>query len=189
MKASRDDPGGDAAPSNEEHMRDAGARPSSARPAQGVRLIADGMLGRLAKALRMLGFDVAYDPFIDDRELIRRAAAEGRVLLTRDTGLVCRRDLPPHVFVRSDHVPEQLAQVAREADLQLDARGTLTRCTVCNGPLDMADRESVRGEVPPYVYQTQREFARCPGCGRIYWRGTHVERMRRRIEQLLSEGT
>jgi hypothetical protein len=155
-------------------------------PSEGARLIADSMLGRLAKALRMLGFDVAYDPFIEDRELIRRAVAEGRVLLTRDTGLMRCRDLPPHVFVHSNHVPEQLAQVAQQAGLKLDARRALTRCTVCNDPLETVARESVRDAVPPYVYQTQREFARCPGCGRIYWRGTHVEHMQRVIERLRS---
>jgi len=156
----------------------------NARP---IRLIADSMLGRLAKALRMLGFDVAYDPFAEDRELIRQAREDGRVMLTRDTGLMRRRDLPRHVFVESDHVREQLAQVARELGLKLDQRAAFTRCIVCNEPLDEVAKELVREQVPPYVYRTQERFARCPGCGRIYWRGTHIAGMERKIEQFGGE--
>ena len=149
-----------------------------------VRFAADSMLGRLAKALRMLGYDVTYDPFVEDQALIRQARTEDRVLLTRDTGMLRRRDLPRHVFVQSDHVAEQLAQVARELGLKLDAHAAFSRCIVCNSALEDASFESVRDRVPPYVYATQREFARCPGCGRIYWRGTHVERMQRTIDAL-----
>lgn len=156
----------------------------SAGGAEGVRFIADSMLGRLAKTLRMLGFDVAYDPFIEDQELLTRARAEQRVLLTRDTRLVRRRDLPRFVFVESDHAGQQLAQVARALGLRLDRDALFTRCMVCNGVVEGVAKESVRDQVPPYVYRTQEVFARCAGCGRIYWRGTHVERMERKLEQL-----
>lgn len=149
-----------------------------------IRFAADSMLGRLAKALRMLGYDVTYDPFVEDQALVRQARTDVRVLLTRDTGMLRRRDLPRHVFVQSDHVAEQLAQVARELGLKLDKHAALSRCIVCNAALEVASPESVRDQVPPYVYATQTEFARCPGCGRIYWRGTHVERMQRKIEAL-----
>ena len=151
---------------------------------EAVRMIADGMLGRLAKALRMLGFDVAYDPFIADDELVRRAKEEGRVILTRDTGVLRRRGLPRLVFVTSDHAGEQLAQVAQELGLTFDLRAALTRCTVCNGLIDSVPKDSIENEVPPYVLRTQERFARCRGCGRIYWRGTHVERMERKLARL-----
>jgi len=156
----------------------------SARATEQVRLIADSMLGKLAKTLRMLGFDAAYDPFIEDRELVRRARAENRVVLTRDTQLLRRRDLPRFVFVESDHLREQLAQVARELELKLEGGAAFTRCLVCNGELMPVAKESVRREVPPYVYQTQDAFVRCAECGRIYWRGTHVEGMERRLVEL-----
>ena len=149
-----------------------------------VRMIADGMLGRLAKALRMLGFDVAYDPFIADSELIRRAKEEHRVMLTRDTGMLRRRGLPRLVFVTSDHAGEQLGQVARELGLTFNLRAALTRCTVCNGLIDSVPKDSIKDEVPPYVFRTQETFARCRGCGRIYWRGTHVEHMERKLARL-----
>lgn len=151
---------------------------------EAVRLIADSMLGTLAKTLRMLGFDVAYDPFVEDRELVERARDEGRVLLTRDTGVTGRRNLPRCVFIVSDHLREQLDQVARELGLRFHRSAALTRCMVCNERLVRAPKESVRGEVPPYVYQTQEVFVRCQGCGRIYWRGTHVEGMERKLREL-----
>jgi len=160
------------------------ARQPASQTGETVRFAADSMLGRLAKALRMLGYDVTYDPFVEDQTLIRQARTEDRVLLTRDTGMLRRRHLPRHVFVESDHVGEQLAQVTRELGLRVDAHAAFSRCIVCNSALEDASRESVRDQVPPYVYATQREFARCPGCGRIYWRGTHVERMQRKIEAL-----
>jgi len=155
--------------------------------AEDVRMIADGMLGRLAKALRMLGFDVAYDPFIADDELVRRAREEGRVMLTRDTGMLRRRGLPRHVFVTSDHAGEQVAQVARELGLTFNMRAALTRCTVCNGLIDRVPKDSIKDEVPPYVFQTHETFARCRGCGRVYWRGTHVERMERTVKELTGQ--
>jgi uncharacterized protein with PIN domain len=149
-----------------------------------MRFIADSMLGRLAKSLRMLGFDVAYDPFIADQRLLAQARREQRIILTRDTQMLRRRGLPRLVFIASDHLRDQLAQVARELGVQLDRSALFTRCIVCNGELDAAPKESVRAEVPPYVYQTQGTFARCRGCGRTYWRGTHVEDMERRLEDL-----
>lgn len=149
-----------------------------------MRLIADSMLGKLAKRLRMLGFDVGYEARVNDRELVRRARAEGRVLLTRDTRLLRRRDLPPHVFIRSDHVGEQLAQVVSELELRLDRGAAFTRCLACNGELAPAPKESVRGQVPPYVFRTQDRFARCHGCGRIYWRGTHLQGMERGLAEM-----
>jgi uncharacterized protein with PIN domain len=153
--------------------------------ARDVRMIADSMLGRLAKWLRMLGFDVAYDRFIADDELIRRAREEGRVMLTRDTGVVRRRGLPRTVFVTSDHVGEQVAQVARELGLTFDMRAALTRCTVCNGLIERVPKEAIKDEVPPYVFRTQQTFAKCSGCGRIYWRGTHVERMELKLARMM----
>ena len=148
------------------------------------RLIADSMLGKLAKSLRMLGLDVVYEPFIEDSELLRRAREEGRVILTRDRQFIRRRNLPSFVFIESDHVNDQLAQVARELGLAVNKSRAFTRCLVCNGELVEAPKESVRLEVPAYVFETRDRFARCAACRRVYWRGTHVEGMERRLEQL-----
>lgn len=143
------------------------------------RFIADCMLGRLAKWLRALGYDTAYDRAIGDTALVARALREGRVLLTRDTRLVQRRALKEDgaawLLVASDRPEEQLAQVVRERVLSPDPDRFLSRCLRCNEPTGPASPEEVRGEVPSYVLRTQERFSRCPACARIYWRATHVD--------------
>jgi uncharacterized protein with PIN domain len=150
--------------------------------------IADAMLGRLAKSLRTLGYDTAYTPDIEDSDLKLTALREGRVLLTRDHE-VAETSLPVRVvFVRSDHIEEQLVQVVDELGLEVGfdgEEGSFTRCLVCNVPVEEVERESVRGRVPPYVFDTQERFARCPSCDRVYWAATHVERAREWLDRVL----
>lgn len=151
------------------------------RPA---RLLADVMLGSLARWLRILGIDTVYDRHARDAELVERAVAEGRTLLTRDRRLVQRRRARDHVLIRSDRLDEQIGQVVEELGLELDPRRTFGRCVRCNEPLARLPPEAARPRVPPYVARTQREFRRCPACGRIYWAATHVERMRERLRRM-----
>jgi len=143
------------------------------------------MLGKLAKWLRMLGHDVAYAPHFDDDELIRRAALENRLLLTRDTRIIERKAVPTHLFITSDHLDQQLRQVFDALDLRVEEARIFTRCVECNGELEETAKEAVRERVPPYVFQTQECFVHCPGCDRIYWAGTHVPQMRERLRKLL----
>jgi uncharacterized protein with PIN domain len=145
------------------------------------RFIADAMLGKLARWLRILGYDTLYDDRADDHALVRWARAEGRILLTRDRELARRRGLRC-LFVTDEDVDEQLAQVVRDLGLSLD--GAFSRCNVCNEPLEPVDKDAIRDQVPPYVYQTQEQFARCTGCGRIYWPATHWQGMRERIGRM-----
>ena len=149
-----------------------------------MRFAVDTMLGKLARWLRALGYDAAYDPFRDDAALLRLAREEGRVLLTRDRKLLLRRDLPQALLLRGDRVEEQVAQVLRELELPEEIARPFSRCLECNGELAEAARESVRELVPPYVFSTQQEFTRCPGCGRVYWKGTHFPRILARIRSL-----
>ena len=148
-----------------------------------MKFLADNMLGRLATWLRLLGYDTAYRPEADDSELARVARAEDRVLLTRDVELTRRRGLR-HLLIESENVDEQLQQVFRALDLT--ARQAFSRCAECNVPLDPASKETIQSQVPPYVFQTQDHFLRCPRCQRVYWRGTHWARMLARIEDLRS---
>jgi nucleoside-triphosphatase len=145
---------------------------------------ADAMLGRLARKLRMLGYDVFYRAGIDDNKLKRIALRERRVLLTRDLE-IGETSLPIHVvLIDSDDIGEQLIQVVSELGLAAGP-SSFTRCTECNEPLVRVDKEAVRDLVPPYVYRTQDAFARCPSCGRIYWEATHVDQAREWLRDAL----
>jgi len=147
----------------------------------------DAMLGRLAKALRMLGYDTHYDSDVSDSDLKLLAVREGRIVLTRDRE-IAETGLPLRVLlVESDHPDEQLRQVV--GALSLDVRSSLfTRCLVCNTLVEDAPRDEVEGRVPPYVLSTQERFARCPGCGRIYWAATHVAAARRWLDGIFGGG-
>ncbi len=135
------------------------------------------MLGSLTRWLRILGFDVAYDPELEDAELVERAVSENRVILTRDSRLIERRKARDHLFVASDRLEEQLRQVITEIPLDVAGVRLFGRCLRCNEPLEDLPAKEVLPLVPPYVARTQRRFRRCPTCQRIYWRATHVERM------------
>lgn len=140
------------------------------KPTDPPRFVADAMLGRLARWLRMMGYDVVFLGNAEDIELLRVARSEGRLLLTRDRHLA-RRAGRLGVFVESQRLQDQLRELA--------ARGLITgplettRCPLCNAVLQELPREAARGRVPPYVYQTQQEFYVCPVCDRVYWAGTH----------------
>jgi uncharacterized protein len=157
------------------------SQPSEAAP---PRLIADAMLGALARWLRALDLDVAYDPDLDDPELVDRAVAEDRVILTRDRRLTERRLARNHLLIRSDVVEEQVRQVLEELQIRPDPERRLGRCLRCNTPLEDLDSETARAQVPPWVARTHDEFRGCPRCGRVYWRGTHVDRMSKVLEGL-----
>jgi len=141
-----------------------------------MKFIADVMLGRLAKRMRLLGMDVVYDRTLSDNEIIRIALEQKRTILTRDTALSERPLAAPHLFIHSNLVHDQLRQV-------LDAFPSepimpLTRCSACNGALTPIAKSEVRDLIPVRVYETHDTFLFCGYCGRTYWEGTHVRRMR-----------
>jgi uncharacterized protein len=147
-----------------------------------IRFALDGHLGRLAAYLRMAGFDTWYERDATDERLAALSAAEDRILLTRDLGLLRRGVVRRGAFVRSDRPPEQLAETLARFGL-IGAVAPFGRCLRCNAPLDAASRSDVAALVPPRVLREQPDFRRCPGCGGVYWRGSH----HRRMERLLAE--
>jgi len=162
-----------------------GIDPQRSSPVAGEpRFVADAMLGRLARWLRILGFDTAYRDDWADAELARCAYEDERIALTRDRRLPDEWRLPRVLVLASENTREQLRELAR-AFPQLGAGRAFTRCSRCNSTLEMASRESVVGEVPPRVRQLHRSFRRCPTCRRIYWEGSHVARMRHALDELL----
>jgi uncharacterized protein with PIN domain len=142
-----------------------------------MKFIADVMLGKLAKRMRLLGFDVLYDPAYEDNEVLRLALEQDRIILTRDAGLASRPLAKNHILIESDRVDEQLHQVAETSSLP--ATAMLTRCSACNTILSAPARDEVRDLVSIHVYEQHRDFLRCETCGRIYWKGTHVRNMER----------
>ena len=141
-----------------------------------MKFIADVMLGRLVKRLRLLGFDVLYDRMLSDNEIIRLSLEQDRTILTRDTGLAARPLAACHLFITSDQIQEQIDQVLASVPPHLDVR-PLTRCTTCNERLIPITKEDLHDRVPPYVYEKYSTFVQCTVCGRIYWQGTHVKKM------------
>jgi uncharacterized protein with PIN domain len=139
------------------------------------------MLGTLAKWLRILGYDTLFDPALNDHQLVRLARAEDRLLLTRDRQLVRRRGVRV-LLVTSEHLDDQIRQVV--VDLELEPGQAFSRCPVCNEPLELMDRSAAQARVPVYVAQTHETFKSCPACQRIYWRGSHWQRMEEQLAQL-----
>ncbi|MBI5048473.1 MAG: Mut7-C RNAse domain-containing protein [Deltaproteobacteria bacterium] len=150
------------------------------------RFIADAMLGKLAKWLRIMGCDVEYFSSISDRELVERAHSSGRIILTRDTLLIRRRKAKNnHFFIHSDRYKEQVKQVVKHFSIDPYAK-ILTRCILCNEPLINIDKEEIKDKAPIYVYETQNTFETCPSCGRLYWQATHRDKMVRQLEAMLA---
>ena len=142
-----------------------------------MKFIADCMLGTLAKWLIILGHDVAYFARIEDADLVALAVSQRRTILTRDRRLVQRRAARDHILIASQDLREQIGQVLKERRLRVRKDNLFRRCIKCNRRTRPVPRDKVRGRVPAYVFRTRRRFSRCPGCGQIYWKATHVARM------------
>jgi len=152
-----------------------------------IKFIVDSNVGKLAKWLRMMGYDSLFFHSIDDARMIDIALAEGRVILTKDTQIMRRRVITSKrlkaVLVHDDDPAQQLHQVVKELNLDCQFR-PFSRCLECNQPLMPKDREEVRDLVPLYVFQTQSQYMQCPTCHRVYWRGTHWQAMSRQLSEL-----
>lgn len=144
-----------------------------------TRLLADCMLGRLAKWLRLLGYDTAYDNSAADHELAHRARAEERVLLTRDRELATRRGLRS-LLIQSEELAEQVEEVQNALGSAPNA--CLSRCSVCNVPLEEVPPADLADRVPRYVLNTHSELRQCGSCGRVYWRGSHGQAIEGRLQ-------
>ncbi|NBC65252.1 MAG: twitching motility protein PilT [Bacteroidetes bacterium] len=146
--------------------------------------VVDVNLGKLAKHLRMAGFDTAYKNDATDSELIKQIKEENRILLTRDRKLLMRNVVKIGYLPRSDDPTKQLEEVFKRFNL-FDEIQPYTRCVNCNGVLENVSKESVMDQLEPLTKKYFEEFSQCSECGQVYWKGSHRNRLDSRLEQLL----
>jgi uncharacterized protein with PIN domain len=144
-------------------------------------------VGKLAKWLRMMGFDSLFFTGSNDTDMVKRALAEDRVILTRDTEIMDRRVVRngrlKAILIESEAPYTQMRQVMSILDLKEQIK-PFTLCLECNEPLAKTAREGVENRVPPYVFETHTQYMECQACHRVYWRGTHWEAMIKKLEAL-----
>jgi uncharacterized protein len=145
--------------------------------------VADGHLGTLARNLRLLGFDVAYDPKVEDRQLLEVMHRENRALLTRDRRLLMHAVVKTGYCPRSQNAKEQTIEVIRRFDL-LDSIAPFTRCLRCNAPLRKVSKAEIVEKLEPLTKIYYQQFRRCTGCSQIYWAGSHFSKLQKRLEQI-----
>jgi len=152
-----------------------------------ITFIVDSNAGKLARWLRMMGYDALFFNDIEDGRLVDMAMKEGRVVVTRDTQIAKRRVAANGslrvILTRDDDPRKQLLRVMKE--LSLDCQQMqFTRCLECNRRLVSRSKEEVKDLVPPYVFRTQVQYMQCPSCSRVYWQGTHWQRMKSALEEI-----
>ena len=145
-----------------------------------MRFLADSMLGRLAKWLRIMGYDTHYLSFYRKKDMAP-LIGEGRTLLSRHKETVNR--YPGSLMIYSDHVKEQLSEIRNEFQIKPNKSQWFTRCLICNVPLKRAQIEHLRVNIPDYIlYKNPTHLRICPSCGRYFWPGSHRERMLNQLE-------
>lgn len=145
--------------------------------------VLDTHLGALARRLRLLGIDTYHHPTFDDREIAQIAHTGNRIVLTRDISLLKQKIITWGYWLRSQQPDEQLLEVIRRYDLT-PAFQPFTRCLSCNGPIHPVEKESVLEHLPHDTRTYFNEFYQCAACGKVYWKGSHYERMVQAIEGL-----
>ncbi len=156
------------------------------KPLRETRFILDVHLGKLTRALRLLGFDSSWESRAEDSEIIRRAALEHRIILTRDVALLKSGAVTHGYWVRSTDPRLQPREVIDRFDLRGRIR-PFTRCTVCNGMIEPADSGKAMLEAPEKVRGWCREYFRCSGCGKLYWKGSHFDSLNDYILRILEQ--
>jgi uncharacterized protein with PIN domain len=153
------------------------------------QFVVDTMLGRLAHWLRAMGYDTIYLGQADDPRLLEISVSEDRILVTRDRKLA-RAAEQRGCLIRTERVEDQLAEVVATLGLSPPPADWLSRCLECNARLERREKAAIRACIPDYVFATQSEFMGCPGCGKIYWVGSHADRILTRLGRMLGrEGT
>ncbi|MFA4967141.1 MAG: Mut7-C RNAse domain-containing protein [Candidatus Margulisiibacteriota bacterium] len=141
-----------------------------------MKFIVDDMLGKLAKRLRLMGFDASYPKTSTDSFLTKKSKEEDRILITRDTELTKVQGVNA-VLIHSTKLDEQLKELAAALKLKINPEKLVPRCTICNRELKKIEKEKIKDKIPSLVRKLFHEFTYCSKCKKIYWKGSHFERM------------
>ncbi|MFC2057281.1 Mut7-C RNAse domain-containing protein [Chloroflexota bacterium] len=151
-----------------------------------MKFTVDHNVGKLAKWLRMMGYDTLFFTGDDDWQMVITALNEGRLILTRDTQIMSRGVVTSGrlkaILIQSEKPEQQMCQVVETLNLDCQSR-MFTICLECNQPLEEMTKQQVKERVPPYVFQTQNQYVECPFCHRTYWKGTHWQSMTKKLER------
>lgn len=156
------------------------------KPLRMPKFVLDVHLGKLSRLMRMLGLDTLYENYYCDEEIVTIATNEKRCILTRDIGILKRNEVNRGYWIRNIKPKEQLKEIINRFDL-LNSISRFTRCILCNGQLTEISKNEVIELIPPKVEQYYDKFFTCTKCERIYWRGSHIEKMNDYIQQILEE--
>jgi uncharacterized protein with PIN domain len=153
------------------------------KPLRVTRFVLDVHLGKLARYLRMLGFDTVYNPYSAPTDLVRISKEDQRIILSRDRRLLMRREVDRGYWVRHEGILEQVAEVLRRLDLSGSIRW-FSRCTACNGSLQNSSETEARKRFPDHRFEEGTRFSVCTRCGHLYWNGSHSDRFRELVAGL-----
>jgi uncharacterized protein len=160
---------------NVQHLRE--------KPLREPKFVVDIHIGKLARYMRLLGFDTEYRYNYSDEEIVDISKSEKRTILTRDRDLLKRNDVTHGYWLRNESFEEQLKEVIKRFDLENEI-SEFSRCLVCNTALEKIEKEKIRFGVPQKVIDRKTDFSYCPACDKVYWKGRHYERMRELIDEL-----
>lgn len=152
-----------------------------------VKFLCDDNLGKLARYLRMMGYDTYFRSSISDAELLAVMFKQNRFVLTRDNNLVKSIELDRYLLIETDSPDEQLKSVIVQKKLQIDKSEYFSRCFECNEICIDVSGEDIINEVFPYLIKIHQSFKRCPVCRRIYWQGSHYKHMEDKLQTIINE--
>ena len=149
------------------------------------KFLCDDNLGKLARYLRMLGYDTFFEKTLDDARLLSTMLKENRIVLTRDRKLIKRLPAGRFVLIEDDSPEEQLKSVLKNRGIKPDRDAFFSRCLECNEPCVEISRDEIEEKVFPYILKKHENFSKCPACGRIFWPGSHYKDMVRKLDSIL----
>lgn len=156
------------------------------KPLRKIRFIVDVNLGKLAKKLRLLGFDTLYRNDLDDDDIVKLSVSEKRIILTRDIGILKCGTVTHGTWIRNDDPAVQLFEVIERLQLK-SLFNPFSRCSQCNGLLNSVKKEKLKGRIPPDTFYYYDTFWECRDCNHIYWEGSHFEKITDWIKELKGE--